>query len=137
MLVTRRAPYFYVRVQKGNMGLAQQFRFSYNDGSDLEAFMNDLKEEYSVTRQSNGLYVIKPIEGNGSFVFEAAIEDYGLYTHRSGNYFTFVGILVERLTAIFGRLEIEDEWTLTLRSKGRAKSGAPLSSTLGINNRAT
>jgi len=96
-------------VQKGNMGLAQQFRFSYNDGSDLEAFMNDLKEEYSVTRQSNGLYVIKPIEGNGSFVFEAAIEDYGLYTHRSGNYFTFVGILVERLTAIFGRLEIEDE----------------------------
>jgi hypothetical protein len=91
------------------MGLAQQFRFSYNGDSDLEAFMEDLKEEYSVSRQSNGLYVIKPIEDNGSFIFEAAIEDYGLYTHRSGDYFAFMGVLVERLTAIFGRLEIEDE----------------------------
>lgn len=91
------------------MGLAQQFRFAYNDGSDLQTFIDDLKEEYSVTRQSNGLYVIKSIEDDGSFVFEAVIEDYGLYTHRSGNYFAFVGILVERLTAIFGRLEIDDE----------------------------
>jgi hypothetical protein len=90
------------------MGLAQQFRFKYNSEEEVESFFKDLKDSYSVSRRPSGLFVIKPQSGD-SFVFDAAIEDYGLLTHRSGEYFEFVGFVVEQLTGVFGKLEVEDE----------------------------
>jgi len=48
-------------------------------------------------------------EHNGkTMTFELAVEEYGLYTHRSGEYFEVLGLLLERLTGQFGKVEVDD-----------------------------
>lgn len=88
------------------MGLSQAFRFQYENPKDVETFLEGLADSFSVEKR-NGLYVIAPKEGK-PFDFDASVEDYGLKTHRAGEYFEFLGIFVERITGQFGPVEIDD-----------------------------
>ena len=90
------------------MGLAQKFCFTYKSLSDVEDFINKFSPEFTVLKQDNGLYKISQRDG-AAFSFELAPEDYGLYTHRSGEYFYFLGLFLERLTGLFGTIEVEDK----------------------------
>ena len=88
------------------MGLAQNILFEYDNKNEVENFLNDFCKDFLSEKQGD-LYIITS-DGNNKFKFEIAIEDNGLYTHRSGQYFEFLGILVEQLTGEFGKIEIED-----------------------------
>jgi hypothetical protein len=88
------------------VGLKQNFRFQFERPEDVEAFLEEFSDVYVVDRQDRVFSISEP---NGTlFKFLASIEDFGLQTDRAGEYFQFVGMLVERLTGKFGKLEIED-----------------------------
>jgi len=84
------------------LGLAQSFKFKYNDILEIE----DLLNEFECSKK-NKLWIINDFNSK-QMEFEIAIEDYGLYTHRNGDYFEVLGLLVEQLTAKFGQIEIGD-----------------------------
>jgi hypothetical protein len=99
---------FGVRPQKKEkaMGLSQSFRFKYDHPEDIEKIFHDLRSDY-IVHQKGDLYVIK--DNGNSFTFDAAVAEYGLDTHRSGEYFHVLGLLVEALTGKFGQIQIEDK----------------------------
>jgi hypothetical protein len=84
------------------MGLAQKFYFEYEKVNDIEKILIGLS-----THKSNNLWIISEYNQRVMLV-ECGIEDYGLYMHRSGDYFEIVGILVETLTGAFGKISSED-----------------------------
>lgn len=47
---------------------------------------------------------------NDSFKIELAIEPWGLYIHRSGEYYYELGLLIEALGRITGSITIEDQY---------------------------
>ena len=92
--------------QGEEMGLRQDFRFRFESAADVEQFLQGLSDTYSVESR-NGFFLICG-KSKPHFTFDASIEDFGLRSDRAGNYFEFLGILVERLTGQFGSLKIED-----------------------------
>jgi hypothetical protein len=86
------------------MGLGQSFRFHYDSRKDIEQFLEGFLKNMQSTKRGE-LFVITEYEGK-KLEFELAIEDYGLYSHRSGEYFELLGCLVEQLTGRFGKIEI-------------------------------
>ena len=89
------------------MGLRQNFRFSYTDSAAVENWIEGFANDFRVEKRSTGLFVISR-ESPQAFQFDAVLNRDGLVTDRSGLYFEFVGIFLERLTASFGLVEIED-----------------------------
>lgn len=81
------------------MGLAQNIKFIYNK-EDLEKLL--LQLGYS----SEGKLFIKE---NDAVRIELAVEDYGLYIHRSHEYIYDFGLLVEALGNITCSITIEDQ----------------------------
>ena len=81
------------------MGLSQQIRFEYNE-KKLVKLLKDIGYE------KNGIFFSKK---NSTFEIELVIEQYGLYIHRSGEYFKEFGLLIERLGDITEAIVIEDE----------------------------
>lgn len=80
------------------MGFSQYLRFDYKEKELVELLMNlDFKKE-------DKLFIYR----NEDVLFEVAIENYGLYSHRSGNYFEILGKLVESIGDISTSLTIED-----------------------------
>ena len=88
------------------MGLSQKIKFNYSDRFEVEEFIRNVFQCQKVTVEKE-LFVITP-KDNDDFLIELAIEDYGLYIHRSGKYFEMLGILVEQLTGKFSETTIED-----------------------------
>ncbi len=88
------------------MGLSQNIRFQYDSREALEAFLQSLEDPFVVKRNREAFTITEPSQ---SFTFEIWIEPFGLYTHRSGEYFQFLGILVETLVGEYGPVEIEDQ----------------------------
>ncbi len=88
------------------MALGQSLRFHYDSRKDVEQFLEDFLKHMQSTKRGE-LFVITEYGGK-KLEFELAIEDYGLYSHRSGDYFELLGCLVERLTGRFGKIEISD-----------------------------
>jgi len=89
-----------------HMGLAQNIFFEYNSRREVENFLEDFCKDFQSHKEGD-LFVIAS-SGETAYRFEMAIEDYGLYTHQSGQYFEILGNLVERLTAKFGKIKIDD-----------------------------
>lgn len=88
------------------MGLSQKISFEYSERDDIEKFINEVFQAQNI-RKENQLFTITPKE-SGEFIIELAIEDYGLYIHRSGEYFEMFGILLEQITGKFSKATIED-----------------------------
>ena len=89
------------------MGLQQSIKFEYQYEAELINFLLSFSDSFHVTRNSE-FFLIEPNVGD-AFEFEAIIQPYGLLTKRSGNYFEFLGIFVEKATGNFERIEIEDK----------------------------
>ena len=88
------------------MGLAQSFKFHHQDTNEIEAFLTDFCSAFDCQRNGQ-LWVIRGYNGK-TMALELAVEDYGLYSHRSGEYFEVLGLLLERLTGEFGKVELDD-----------------------------
>ena len=88
------------------MGLHQDFKFEYEKRSDVERFLEDFSDSFMVDNH-DGLFVISG-EAGAAFEFDANIEDFGLRSNRSGEYFEFLGVFLERITGEFGAVLVED-----------------------------
>ena len=88
------------------MGLAQKLHFQYSSPDEIEEFLKEFSESFHLQKKGN-LLIISSNDAD-DFIIELAIEDYGLYIHRSGNYFEIFGMLIEELTGKFGKTTIED-----------------------------
>ena len=88
------------------MGLAQSFKFKHSNTSEIEAFLADFCSSFKCDRDGQ-LWVIREHNAK-TMTLELAAEDYGLYTHRSGEYFEVLGLLLEKLTGKFGKVEVDD-----------------------------
>ncbi|XPV69874.1 MAG: hypothetical protein ACNI25_04695 [Halarcobacter sp.] len=88
------------------MGLAQSFKFEHNNTNEIKAFLAEFctscKYDYD-----GQLWVIREYNRK-TMRFELAVEEYGLCTHRAGEYFEVLGLLLERLTGEFGKVEVDD-----------------------------
>ena len=84
------------------MGLAQSFKFKYNNISEIEKLLKELNCSHK-----NNLWIISEFNEK-QMNFEFTPEDYGLYSHRSGDYFEVLGLLLEKLTEKFGQVEVDD-----------------------------
>ena len=84
------------------MGLAQSFKFDYNNILEVEKLLKELN-----CSKKNNLWIISEFNKR-QMNFELALEDYGLYTHRSGDYFEVLGLLLEKLTERFGEVKVDD-----------------------------
>ena len=84
------------------MGLAQSFKFDYNNILEVEKLLKELD-----CSKKNNLWIISEFNKR-QMNFELALEDYGLYTHRSGDYFEVLGLLLEKLTERFGEVKVDD-----------------------------
>ena len=80
------------------MGLAQKIRFNYKNDELIKVL-----ENIGFLRVDNG-YAITTNDVD----FFIAIEDYGLYSHRSGSYYEILGTLIEALGYITTSITIED-----------------------------
>jgi hypothetical protein len=87
------------------MGLSQNISFKYKDTRTLESFIKEFDAQYVITKEGGSF---KITDAKNSFIFEIYLEPFGLYTHRSGEYFQFFGVLIENLSGEFGVVEIED-----------------------------
>lgn len=88
------------------MGLIQSFRFDHDSPDQIEIFLKNFLENKKHIRTGK-LLVITEYNAR-ELQFELAIEDYGLYTHRSGDCFELLGCLLEELTAEFGKVEVDE-----------------------------
>lgn len=86
------------------MALQQDFRFEYGSTGQVTLLLREVAESYALEVRNDRFFIIRGVD----FVFDASIEPFGLRSDRSGNYFEFVGLLVERLTGKFGALQVKD-----------------------------
>ncbi len=89
------------------MGLHQDFRFKYESRADVVDFIIKFTDTYCVN-VAGYAFLISDYSG-GVFQMDISIEDFGLRTNRSGEYFEFLGVFLERLTGKFGAVEVEDQ----------------------------
>lgn len=88
------------------MGLSQSFKFKYKNTNEIEKFLTEFCQQFNCKYIEN-LWVIHGYK-ESKMLFELVVEDYGLYTQRSGDYFEVLGFLIENLTGKFGKVEIND-----------------------------
>ena len=88
------------------MGLSQKIHFQHVDQDEVENFINRFCESIDCEKKDN-LFILSSAGDNG-YRIELAVENYGLYIHRSGNYFEIFGMLLEEITENFGKTTIED-----------------------------
>jgi hypothetical protein len=89
------------------MGLAQIIQFQYPNTAKLEKFISEFCRDFNLKKEGN-MFIISSLNGD-DYKIELAIENYGLYIHRSGNYFEIFGQLIEAISGKFGKTIIEDE----------------------------
>lgn len=87
------------------MGLHQTFKFEAEDAKVRE-FLRSLSSAEKVDDRGE-FFVFRELEGP-SFEFDCEIIPEGLLSNRSGAYFWFLGVFVEKLTGQFGKIEVED-----------------------------
>ncbi|USH01173.1 hypothetical protein K6Q96_09510 [Grimontia kaedaensis] len=88
------------------MGLAQTFEFEYQSTEEIQSFINNLNKTVRLQFEKD-LWTVSEFEGC-KMMFEIRIVSKGLYCHRSGDYFSFLGYFLEQLSGVFGAVTIED-----------------------------
>ena len=88
------------------MGLAQKIQFHHSSSVEVEKFISNFCQSFPFEKVGDLFILSSP--NNSSYRIELAVENYGLYIHRSGNYFEILGKLIEEVTGKFGKVIIED-----------------------------
>lgn len=88
------------------MGLSQDFKFKYNSVNEVKAFIQSLSDNFTVQKLEDHYRISS--KDKTDFSIHLSIEPFGIRCDRSGEYFKFVGILIEELTGNFGKITIED-----------------------------
>ncbi|WP_163933106.1 hypothetical protein [Paraferrimonas sp. SM1919] len=88
------------------MGLAQSIKFQYSDSDSLAVFLDCLCEGTTYSK-NNSVWLVSEFESN-QMSFEISITENGFIVHRAGDYFSFLGFLIEQVTGKYGTLSIED-----------------------------
>lgn len=88
------------------MGLHQHFRFS---SASQEAVLEVLRDfsEVAIVDERPGFVVFTQRHG-AEFSFDCELVEDGIVSERAGEYFTFLGMFLERLTGTFGPVTVED-----------------------------
>ena len=89
------------------MGLAQGFKFEYSERLKVDTFLKKFVSNFVHHQEDSGLWVISTYNEK-NMEFELTFEKYGVYCHRSGDYFEVLGLFIEALTGEFGVVEIND-----------------------------
>ena len=92
-------------MQQVKMGLAQIIQFQYPNTAKLEKFISEFCHDYYLKKDGN-MFIVSSLKDD--YQIELVIENYGLYIHRSGNYFEIFGQLIEAISGKFGKTTIED-----------------------------
>ena len=75
--------------------------------------MRELTKVSHLTEQSgSGFWFFRELEGEASFKLDCDLIDGGLMTSREGEYYSFLGHLIEHLTLNFGAIEIGPEGSI-------------------------
>ncbi|MGD9160765.1 MAG: hypothetical protein PVG39_20270 [Desulfobacteraceae bacterium] len=88
------------------MGLSPKIHFQYSNHNEIEEVIKEFAKSFHLERKGNLLIISS--KDTGGFIVGLAIEEYGLYIHRSGNYLEVFGRLLEEITGKFGKTTIED-----------------------------
>ncbi|WP_115720223.1 hypothetical protein [Gallaecimonas mangrovi] len=89
------------------MGLAQNIRLEDKVSCDQASLFLDNLCTGLQFKKSDNKWIVHSMHGE-QMSFEIVVIDEGFYTHRSGDYFLFLGFFIEQLTGEFGCISIED-----------------------------
>ena len=89
------------------MGVHQAFRFKHTSPEEVRTFLRGLAHAASLEDRGE-LLIFSEVPGEPSFTFDCLPTSEGFQSERAGEYFWFLGLLVEGLTGHFGPVEIED-----------------------------
>jgi hypothetical protein len=89
------------------MGLHQAFRFKHASPEEVRTFLRGLTHAAALEDRVE-LLIFSELPGEPSFTFDCELTSEGFQSERAGEYFPFLGLLVEGLTGHFGPVEIED-----------------------------
>jgi len=85
--------------------------FNCDSDTDLDALLRKL-EAIATFREGTGFYFFSQLPGQPEFQFDCELIQGGLITSRKGDYFSFLGHLIDALTSRFGALEIGKDGAL-------------------------
>lgn len=83
----------------------QVILFDCDNHDDLERVLRGLSSVAEL-REGTAFYFFSQLPGHPEFEFDCELISGGLITSRKGDYFTFLGHLIDALTTRFGSLEI-------------------------------
>ena len=93
--------------KEANLGLTQHIKLQDKVTKEQASlFLDDLCSELQFEKRTEK-WIVRSMQGK-RMIFEIVVTDCGFYTHRSGDYFEFLGFLIEQLTEKFGTIWIED-----------------------------
>lgn len=83
------------------MGLRQSFRFKHSSIEEVRTFLRGLSHAATLDDRSEFL-VFSELPAQSPFSFDCELVEEGFHSERAGDYFAFLGIMVEGLTGHFG-----------------------------------
>jgi len=89
------------------LGLAQKIRLEDKVSCDRASLFLDNLCTGLKFKKYDKKWIILSMHGE-HMSFEIVVTNEGFYTHRSGDYFLFLGFFIEQLTGEFGCISIED-----------------------------
>jgi len=89
--------------------------FECESVDDLDAVLRGLAS-VATLREGTAFYFYSQLPGQPEFEFDCELVQGGLITSRKGNYFLFLGHLIDALTARFGHLEIGPDGALPAKT---------------------
>ena len=90
------------------MGLRQNFRFAFESPDVVRQHLRELAAMASLDERADEFFVFSQRAGDPEFAFDCELTQNGIRSERAGEYFTFLGTIVESLTGRFGPLTVED-----------------------------
>lgn len=93
----------------------QAIQFNYTSYESVAQVMEALSQ-FARVREGPGIWFFQELEGGEPFQFDCEIVTGGLLTARKGNYWLFLGHLVDALTRTFGAVEFGPERALPAKA---------------------
>jgi hypothetical protein len=94
--------------------MLQVFLFHYENSEELDRTLRGLSS-VATLRAESSFYCFSQCSGESEFRFDCELVSGGLITTREGEYFSFLGHLIDALTMQFGALELGPDGALLHR----------------------